>query len=172
MSVLEIDSTLVSKLKAAIVDVFKAETDGITTETIYRAVRWVQTEIDSRGFNLSYYLTADWHGTYYMLYEATFWMLAEFLSNIGLLFYRPGEVSEEQLGKLRLRYESSQARIFSLRELPINISAERLISHETYRMLAFACIDKFYLDYKRGNIRKYNAIMQSSTDPNSSHLWV
>lgn len=171
MSDIYIDPTTRSDIKSIIVDMFSLEPDSISNELIDRAIRWVQSEIASRGFILADYLVTDWKATHWILFESALWMSCEFLSNSGLLFFRPGEVSEEQLGRLRLAYNSSQSRVFLLRELPTGLSAERLISHDTYRMLAFSCIDKFYLEYRRGDVRKYNAMCQSTVSSDSTKYW-
>jgi len=171
MSAISIDSTLITRLRTDISDIFSVNISLIKEKHAVRAVRWVQTQIDGRGFALSTYLTNLWISRYYMLYEAAFWMLCEILSNLGILSYKPGEVTEEQLGRLRLQYSSTQPKFFFFGKTVQTINYERLITHETFRMIAASYIDMFYYDYRRGSIRKYGAVMQSGTDPDSSYLW-
>lgn len=171
MSGLSIDSGLITSLRTAVSKGFSIDISKIKSTFVTRAIRWVQSEIDHRGFNLTLYPTADWSLTHYMLYEAALWFLCELLANAGIIAYRPGEISEEQLGKLRLRYATRQPIFFFFGKSVEKINYERLITHESWRMLAAAYVDKFHHDYMRGNIRKFPARAQVATD-DDYYNWV
>jgi len=163
--------SILTDLKADVVEMFGLDESVVKIAFAQRAVNWVKSEIDSKGFSLTTYNSNKWKDTYYILYEAALWMLCEFLANQNILAYRPAEVSEEQLGRLRLQYAASQPKFFFFGKTVEVISYERLITHETFRMLAASMISKFYHDYMRGNIRKYGAVMQSSVSRDSTKYW-
>ena len=135
----------------------------IPTITVANAIRWVQSKIDTKGFSLADYPSADWGASYPMLYAAAFYYCLELLTMTGRLDYMTGEISGEKLGRLQLTYQTSrQPRFFLAKNFDEQMM--RMLPHETFRMIAYSYIEMFYHDYMRGSIRKYGALPQTSRD--------
>ena len=52
-----------------------------------------------------------------------------------------------------------------------SLDYERLLSHETFRTLAYSFLEMFYLDYMTGDIRKYPAEARIATDAAWDEDW-
>lgn len=155
--------TIVDDLKSDVHDFTGLAVADIGTIFATNAIRWVQSQIDAKGFSLADYPSAQWGGTYPMLYAAAFYYMLELLLMAGKIEFNTGEVSSEMLGRLRLTYQTTrQPRFFLARNFDEQLL--RLLPHETFRMIAYSYIEMFYKDYMRGSIRKYGALAQFSKD--------
>lgn len=155
--------TIIDDLKNDVRDFTGLAVADIGTIFATNAIRWVQSQIDAKGFTLANYPSASWGSTYPMLYAAAFYYMLELLLMAGKIEYMTGEISGEQLGRLRLTYQTSrQPRYFLAKNFDERLL--RMLPHETFRMIAYSYIDMFYIDYMRGSIRKYGALAQFSKD--------
>jgi len=163
--------TIYTELKADIAGFWNVPATDIADELLYRAVNWVKAEIDQLGFSLSTYTTNLWKSTYYQLYEAAFWFACELLSQAGIIAQRTGEISQETLGRLTLRYQTRQPIFFFFGKTMKTMDYERLLSHETFRTLAYSFVEMFHIDYLKGDIRKYPAQPQVNVDTTWDAGW-
>ncbi|MHA1277365.1 MAG: hypothetical protein ACTSQ8_09260 [Candidatus Helarchaeota archaeon] len=166
--------TIYSDLKNDMGSFWDIATSSIPDSLLYRAVNWVNAEIDQLGFNLARYPINEWKSDHYQLYEAAFWFAAELLSQLGLINQNVGEISSEKLGRLEVRYGNKQPVFFFFGGKKKGLSMndyERLLTHETYRTLAYSFIQMFYVDYMKGDIRRYPAQPRISTDNTWNSNW-
>ncbi|MHC1591779.1 MAG: hypothetical protein ACXQS8_06820 [Candidatus Helarchaeales archaeon] len=166
--------TVYSDLKDDMAGFWGIATSEIPDSLLHRAVNWVRAEIDQLGFDLTIYTTNKWKSDYYQLYEAAFWFAAELLSQLGIINQNVGEISSEKLGRLEVRYGNKQPVFFFFGGKKKGLSIkdyERLLTHETYRTLAYSFIEMFYIDYMKGSIRRYPAEPRIATDSDWSTQW-
>ena len=163
--------TIYTDLKADISNMWSISLTDIPDEFMVRSVKWVQSEIDKYGFALTDYPTNTWKPTHYQLYEAALWFAAELLSQRGIINQNVGEVASERLGRLEIKYANKQPIFFFFGKTMKSLDYERLLSHETFRTLAYSFIEMFYLSYMKGDIRRYPAEFRINTDSEWSSDW-